>query len=112
MELIIQDSIKDSSLTWDELWLLYLRLLATGFQQTGAHRCPHSNHKRSDTQNEREGENNHLSLIVPIVGLVVVIIRVIPGKKNAVNYNDYRSKTGGYIGETYEKGSLKKYIYK
>lgn len=45
--------------------------------------------------------------MVPIVGLVVVIIRVIRGKKNAVNYNDYRSKTGGYIGETYEKGSLK-----
>lgn len=50
--------------------------------------------------------------MVAIAGLVVVIIRVIPGKKNAVNYNDYRSKTGGYIGETYEKGSLKKYIYK
>ena len=50
--------------------------------------------------------------MVPIIGLVVVIIRVIRGNQNTVNYNDYRTKTGGYIGETYEKGSLKKYIYK
>ena len=50
--------------------------------------------------------------MVPIVGLEVVIIRVIQGNQNAVNYNDYRTKTGGYIGETYEKGSLKKYVHK
>ena len=54
---------------------------------------------------------NH-SLMDPIVGLVVVIIRVIRANQNAVSYNDYTTKRGRYMGETYEKGSLKKYTYK
>ena len=99
-----------------KLWLLYLRLFTTRFQQTGAYRCPDSNHKRSYAHDKHDGKNNHLYMVVFIVGLDVIIVdlRVLRNNQrdaNAVEKDDYSTKHGGCNRETHENAGLKKKIY-
>ena len=88
-------------------------MFTAGFQQTGAYRRSDSNPKRSDTHDKDDGENNHLSLVVLIVGLDVMkvplpVVRGDLGDANAVKYDDYPTKHDRCNKETHENAGLKK----
>ena len=89
----------------------------SGCSQQGFNKQVHiAAQKRSYAHDKHDRKNNHLYMVVLIVGLDVIIVdlRVLRNNQrdaNAVKKDDYSTKHGGCNRETHENAGLKKNIY-